>query len=40
MQRIKPRHGHLDLSRKNGNTNWNAFGLGSAGIYNVFSGSV
>ena len=35
MQGIRPRHGHLDLSRKNGKTSWNAFELGFAGI-NVF----
>ena len=30
MQGIRPRHGHFDLSRKNGKTGWNAFELGFA----------
>ena len=30
MQGIRPRHGHFDLSRKNGKTSWNAFELGFA----------
>ena len=40
MQGIKPRHGHLDLSRKKGKTSWNAFELGFAGITVSFSGSL
>ena len=31
-----PRHGDLDLCRKNGKTSWNALELGFAGISNVF----
>ena len=30
MQGIRPRHGHFDLSCKNGKTSWNAFELGFA----------
>ena len=37
MQGIRPRHGHLDLCRKNGKTAWNAFELGIAGICKIFS---
>jgi len=37
MQGIRPRHGHLDLCRKNWKTAWNAFELGIAGICKVFS---